>query len=89
MLIHRHRPAECRVAYAAWRAYDSPLRGKTAQSTCRRHVSGDSGADLGVPDVHELWCTVRAEDAASALAQLPPFVAERTEAREVTELKIA
>jgi hypothetical protein len=42
----------------------------------------------GTEELHELWCTVQAEDASSALAQLPPFVAERSDAREVSEVTV-
>jgi hypothetical protein len=44
--------------------------------------------DADTEELHELWCTVEAEDAPSALAQLPPFVAERTDAREVSEVTV-
>ncbi len=85
MLIHRHRPADCRVAWAAWRTFDSPLRGQIAQSTCGRSRPSHSDGHANSEELHELWCTVQAEDALSALAQLPPFVAARSDAREVSE----
>ncbi len=88
MLIHRHRPADCRVAYAAWRTFDSPLRGQIAQSTCGRSRPRHLEDHADTEELHELWCTVQAEDAPSALAQLPPFVAERTDAREVSEVTV-
>jgi hypothetical protein len=88
MLIHRHRPADCRVAYAAWRTFDSPLRGQIAQSTCGRSRPRHTEDSAENEELHELWCTVQAEDAPSALAQLPPFVAERTDAREVSEVTV-
>ncbi|HKP17230.1 MAG TPA: hypothetical protein VJT84_02045 [Gaiellaceae bacterium] len=75
ILWHAHRPEECRIAYAAWRGFDSPLR---------REVTLGSCVDGG----HELWWTVVADDAASALAQLPFFLAARTRLSEVTATQI-
>jgi hypothetical protein len=83
-LIHRHTPAECSISYAAWNGFDSPLRGRTVQSTCARHEVGDPARGLG----HEVFLSDRARDADSAMAQLPPYVRERTRAREVTEVMI-
>lgn len=86
VLIHAHTPAECTIAYAAWSGFDSPLRGRPAQSTCARHVSHrPSGTADGVLE-HEIWWTAHAKDSALALAQLPPYVRERTQAREVSEV---
>jgi hypothetical protein len=67
LLQHRHDPGECETAFAAWRPFDSPLRGHSAPSTC---LAGD----------HRIWWLVEAEDEAAALALLPEFVASRTEA---------
>ena len=75
MLFHRHEPSECRVAFAAWRGFDSPLRHRAAMGSCR------AGG-------HALWLTVDAADASSALAQLPTYVADRTEVAEITEVPI-
>lgn len=75
LLCHRHDPAECPVAFAAWKGFDSPLRAGKAVGSCARGG-------------HSLWWTVEANDEASALAQLPPFVAARAEAVAVTELPI-
>jgi hypothetical protein len=75
LLQHSHEPAECRIAFAAWRGYDSPLRHQAALATC---------AEGG----HELWWTVEAGDQENALAQLPPYLAERTRALEVSEVPI-
>jgi hypothetical protein len=80
VLIHEHTPAECAIAYAAWRGFVSPLRGRPVQSTCARHVSH--------PPVHEIWWTTQAENAAAALMQVPPYVRDRSEAREVSEVMI-
>lgn len=74
VLTHTHRPSECRPAAAAWKGFESPLRHKPTLNSC---VEGG----------HQAWWTIEAPGPESALAQLPPFVAERTEveaAREVT-----
>ncbi len=65
LLCHEHSAQECRVAFAAWKGFDSPLRHRSALASC---ATGD----------HRIWWKVEARDAASALAYLPPFVATRT-----------
>jgi hypothetical protein len=70
VLSHRHTPSECRIAFAAWRGFPSPLRDRPALSSC-------SGGD------HQLWWLVDAPDAAGALAMLPSYVATRTTVAEV------
>ena len=75
MLTHKHEPAECRVAFASWHGYDSPLRRQPALGSC---------AEGG----HSLWWTVDAPGEAEALAQLPDYVAERTEVSAVSEVSI-
>ena len=75
MLSHRHAPDECRVVFAAWRGFDSPLRRRSTTGSC---------AEGG----HALWWEVEAEDAVAALAQLPAYLAERTEVAEVSEIKV-
>lgn len=75
MLAHTHAPDECRVVFAAWSGFESPLRGHSALASC----------ELGG---HSLWWTVEAASAAEALALLPSFVAERTEASPVNEVPI-
>jgi hypothetical protein len=75
MLAHTHDPEHCGTAFAAWRGFESPLRHRTVLSSC---VRGG----------HGLYWLIEAADAPSALAQLPPFVAERTEATEVREVAI-
>jgi hypothetical protein len=75
MLAHQHQPDECRVAFAAWSGFDSPLR---------RHPTLGSCSAGG----HSLWWTVEADSAADAVAQLPPYVAERTNVSEVREVPI-
>ena len=34
LLTHRHEPAECRYAYAAWLDFESPLRHQRADPSC-------------------------------------------------------
>ncbi|MBM2821380.1 MAG: hypothetical protein HW413_126 [Thermoleophilia bacterium] len=75
MLQHSHEPSECRAAFAAWRGFESPLRGGLTLASCRQGG-------------HELWWTVEAGGEESALAQLPPYVAARTQAIEVSEVAV-
>ncbi len=75
LLSHRHQPDECRFAFAAWNGFSSPLRGHPALASCEQ---GE----------HEVWWTVHAPDAASALGQLPPYVEHRTAVRPVGEVTI-
>jgi hypothetical protein len=75
LLQHRHEPGECESAFAAWRSFDSPLRGGTVPSTC---LAGD----------HRIWWLVQAPQAADALALLPDFVASRTEATTVRYVEV-
>jgi hypothetical protein len=75
LLYHRHRPEECRFAFAAWKGFDSPLRHIPTLGSC------DEGG-------HQLWWTVEAAGPDAALALLPGYVAERTEAVSVSEIPI-
>jgi hypothetical protein len=75
MLSHRHDADECRSAFAAWKGFDSPLRGRPTVASC---VGGS----------HRAWWQVEAADAEAALAQLPPFVAERTEVEPAREVRV-
>jgi hypothetical protein len=75
LLHHRHDPAECAAAFAAWKGFDSPLRHRLAPSTC---LAGG----------HALWWSVEAPDLSAALALLPGFVAERTHPTEVRNVPI-
>ena len=75
LLHHRHEPGECESAFAAWRSFDSPLRGSSAPSTC---LAGG----------HRIWWLVEAPDAAGALALLPDFVASRTEVTGVRYVEV-
>jgi hypothetical protein len=75
LLHHQHEPDDCAAAFAAWSGFDSPLRHRSAASTC---LAGG----------HALWWRVHAEDVAAALGLLPRFVADRTTATEVREIEI-
>jgi hypothetical protein len=75
VLSHSHRPEECAIAIAAWKAFRSPLRQGRPLGSC---ATGG----------HRLWWTVEAANLAAALAQLPPYVAERTVAEEVRAVPI-
>ena len=75
LLHHQHDEHECPAAFAAWTGFDSPLRRRTAASTC---LTGG----------HALWWRVEAADRSSALALLPRFLAERTTPIEIREVQI-
>jgi hypothetical protein len=75
LLHHRHEPEECGVGFASFRGHRSPLRHRPTLASCR------SGG-------HAIWWTVEAATEHDALAQLPPFVAERTTVTSVSEVQI-
>jgi hypothetical protein len=75
LLHHTHEATECRTAFASWRGFSSVLRHRGALGSC---LTGG----------HEIWWTVRAADEQEALAQLPPYVAERTAAIRVSAVQI-
>jgi hypothetical protein len=75
LLNHHHSPHECAAVFAAWLGFHSPLRSRRALSTC---LAGG----------HGLWWRVEAADPGAALALLPRFVAERTDAIPVREVDI-
>ncbi len=75
LLQHQHDPVECAAAFAAWNGFASPLRHRQAASTC---LSGG----------HSVWWRVQAENAAAALALLPPYVARRTVPIAVRDIEI-
>ena len=79
VLNHRHPPDRCGVAFAAWRGFDSPLRHSQALASC--------AAATGEGE-HLLTWTVDAGSREEALALLPPWLAERTEAEQVGEVAI-
>jgi hypothetical protein len=75
LLQHRHDPRECGVVFAAFKGHESPLRHQAAVASC------ESGG-------HAIWWTVDAATEDDALALLPFYVAERTTATRVTEVRI-
>lgn len=75
LLSHRHRADECGAAFAAWKGFDSPLRGRPTLGSC---ASGG----------HELWWEVEADTEADALARLPRYVAARTAVAPIQEVQI-
>jgi hypothetical protein len=80
MLVHTHRHDECRVAFAAWRGFDSPLRHGVTVASCAG-TAGGTGA-------HRIWWSVDAPDEHAAFAQLPQWVADRTVIEGVSEVVI-
>ena len=75
LLDHRHQPGECRVVFASWRGFESPLRHHVATASC------SSGG-------HGIWWQVDAASTEEALAHLPRYVAERTTVTQVSEVEI-
>jgi hypothetical protein len=75
LLHHQHQPNECAAAFAAWKGFDSPLRQRSALSSC---LTGG----------HGLWWRVEATDRSEALALLPRFVAARTDPIQIREMQI-
>jgi hypothetical protein len=75
LLHHRHEPSECGAAFAAWKGFESPLRGAAAVASC---LEGG----------HAIWWDVEVTDLAAALELLPPYVAARTTALPVSEVSI-
>ena len=75
LLHHQHDAPECGAAFAAWQGFVSPLRREPAASTC---LTGG----------HAVWWRVEALDRQAALALLPPYVADRTNAIPVRDVQI-
>jgi hypothetical protein len=75
LLEHRHAAAECGAVFAAFNAFDSPLRRRPTTGSCHY---GD----------HRIWWEVDAASADEALARLPCYVAERTTASPVRTVDI-
>jgi hypothetical protein len=75
LLHHRHEPPECGVVFAAFKGHESPLRHRPTLASC---LSGD----------HAIWWTVEAASEEDALGLLPFYVAERTVATRVSEVRI-
>ena len=79
LLAHTHEPTDCAVAFAAWRGYESPLRHELAPASCSTNGDGR---------VHRIWWELQAPTRDAALAQLPPWVAERTEVNQIGDVTI-
>lgn len=74
LLEHAHSAPECGAVFAAFKAFDSPLRRGMTVSSC----------DFGT---HRIWWDVEAACPAAALALLPRYVAERTIAIRVGDVR--
>lgn len=75
LIHHRHCPDDCGVVFAAFHGFTSPLRRGTTLASC------PSGG-------HEVWWSVTAEDEAAALHMLPYYVATRSTATRVEQVRI-
>ena len=75
LLEHHHAAAECGAVFAAFNAFDSPLRGRPTTGSC--YYGG-----------HRIWWEVDAATAAEALSRLPGYVAQRTTATRVRPVEI-
>ena len=75
LIQHSHEPKECGVVFAAFRGHESPLRHRATLASCA--FGG-----------HAIWWTVDAPSEREALELLPRYVAERTEATRVGEVRI-
>ena len=65
LLHHRHDPAKCGVAFAAFKGHSSPLRRGATFASC---AAGG----------HEIWWVVEADSERAALDLLPHYVAQRS-----------
>ena len=74
LLHHQHEAHECAAVFAAWQGFESP----PDAAACGRAASGG----------HGLWWQVTAPSHREALALLPRFVAQRTNAIQVREVEI-
>jgi hypothetical protein len=75
LLHHRHEPDECGATFASFKGYCSPLRHQDTVASC---LSGG----------HEIWWLVDAESAEQAIALLPRYVAERSTAVPIRNVRI-
>ena len=75
LIHHRHAPAECGATFASFKGDTSPHRGKATLATC---LAGG----------HDIWWLADAADQEEALAQLPYYVARRSTAVEIREVRI-
>lgn len=75
VLHHRHEPHECGVVFESFKGHESALRDRATVASCR------TGG-------HAIWWTVEAASEAEALALLPFYVADRSTATRVSEVRI-
>ena len=75
LLEHHHAATECGAVFAAFIAFESPLRGRPASASC--YYGG-----------HRIWWEVDATTAEEALSRLPGYVAQRTSATPVRPVEI-
>ena len=75
LIHHRHEARECAAAFASWNGFASPLRHETTIASC---LTGG----------HEIWWEVSAPGEGEALAQLPRYVAERSQAIPVSAVRV-
>jgi len=75
LIHHRHEARECAAAFAAWKGFASPLRHETTIGSC---LAGG----------HEIWWEVSAPGETAALAQLPRYVAQRSKAIPVSDVRV-
>jgi hypothetical protein len=74
MLQHAHTARECGAVFASFKVFESPLRHQMAVGSCY----------FGT---HRIWWQVEAQSGDEALAQLPRYVAERTTAIRVGDIR--
>jgi hypothetical protein len=75
LLEHSHSAADCGVVFAAFNAFESPLRHRSTIASC--HYGG-----------HRIWWEVEAATGDEALACLPGYVAARTNVCPVRAIEI-
>lgn len=75
LVHHRHAADECGVVFSSFKGHTSPLRRVTTVGSCR------TGG-------HAIWWQVQARTAEDALALLPSYVAARSTATEIREVRI-
>jgi hypothetical protein len=75
LLHHRHEPAKCGVAFAAFKGHCSPLRQSATFASC---AAGG----------HEIWWIVETDSKESALALLPHYIAQRCSVIPIRKVQI-
>ena len=75
LIEHRHDARECGVVFTSFKGFASPLRGRTTAATC---------ADGG----HAIWWCVEATDEEEAMRLVPSYVAARSAATRIAEVRI-